>query len=57
MTLEKVRYEVGILAEPKGQQQSTVQDIWARKNVVAHQALNANDYHLVRSHPCLSTML
>ncbi|OFQ34499.1 peptidase [Rothia sp. HMSC071C12] len=45
MTLEKVRYEVGILAEPKGQQQSTVQDIWARKNVVAHQALNANDYH------------
>ncbi len=45
MTLEKVRYEVGILAEPNGQQQSTIQDIWARKNVVAHQGLNANDYH------------
>ena len=44
MTLEKVRYEIGILAEPKGQPQSTVQDIWARKNVVAHQGLNANDY-------------
>ena len=45
MALEKVRYEVGILAEPKGQPQSTIQDIWARKNVVAHQGLNANDYH------------
>ena len=45
MTLEKVRYEIGILAEPKGQPQSTVQDIWARKNVVAHQNLNAKDYH------------
>ena len=44
MTLEKVRYEIGILAEPKGQPQSTVQDIWARKNVVARQGLNANDY-------------
>ena len=45
MTLEKVRYEIGILAEPKGQPQSTIQDIWARKNVVAHQNLNAKDYH------------
>ena len=44
-TLEKVRYEIGILAEPKGQPQSTIQDIWARKNVVAHQGLNAKDYH------------
>ena len=44
MTLEKVRYEVGILADPKGQPQSTIQDIWARKNVVAHQNLNAKDY-------------
>ena len=44
-TLEKVRYEIGILAEPKVQPQSTIQDIWARKNVVAHQGLNAKDYH------------
>ncbi len=45
MTLEKVHYEIGILAEPKGQPQSTVQGIWARKNVVAHQGLNTKDYH------------
>ena len=44
-TLEKVRYEIGILAEPKGQPQSTIQDIWARKNVIAYQGLNAKDYH------------
>lgn len=43
MTLEKVRYEIGILAEPKGQPQSTIQDIWARKNVVAHQGLSTKD--------------
>ena len=45
MTLDKVRYEVGILAEPEGQPQSTVQDIWARKNVVTHHGLSTNDYH------------
>lgn len=45
MTLDKVRYEVGILAEPEAQPQSTVQDIWARKNVVTHHGLSTNDYH------------
>lgn len=45
MTLDKVRYEVGILAEPEGQPQSTVQDIWARKNVATHHGLSTNDYH------------
>ena len=42
---EKVRYEIGILTVPEGQPWPTIEDIWARKNVVAHQALNANDYH------------
>ena len=57
MTLEKVRYETGILTEAKGQPQSSIEDIWARKNVVAHQGLNANDYHPGTFSPCLSTML
>ncbi len=42
---EEVRYEIGILTVPEGQPWPTIEDIWARKNVVAHQALNANDYH------------
>ena len=42
---EDVHYEIGILTVGEDQPWPTIEDIWARKNVVAHQALNANDYH------------
>ena len=42
--LTTVRYEMGILAEPKGQQQSTIEDVWARKNVIDHNHMYTADY-------------
>ena len=41
---EEVRYEIGILTVGEDQPWPTIEDIWARKNVVAHQNLNAKDY-------------
>ena len=45
ITLDEVRYETGILTEAKGQPQSSIEDIWARKNVAIHQPIYA------RRHP------
>ena len=42
--LTNVRYETGILAEPKGQPASTIEDIWARKNVIDHHPMYTSDY-------------
>ncbi|WP_315260151.1 S-layer homology domain-containing protein [Rothia mucilaginosa] len=43
--LTNVRYETGILAEPKGQPASTIEDIWARKNVIVHHPMYTRAYH------------
>ena len=44
-TLDEVRYETGILTEAKGQPQSSIEDIWARKNVIAHNPMYTRAYH------------
>ena len=45
ITLDEVRYETGILTEAKGQPQSSIKDIWARKNVIAHHPMYTRAYH------------
>lgn len=45
ITLDEVRYETGILTEAKGQPQSSIEDIWARKNVIAHHPMYTRAYH------------
>ena len=45
ITLDEVRYETGILTEAKGQPQSSIEDIWARKNVIAHNPMYTRAYH------------
>ena len=45
ITLNEVRYETGILTEAKGQPQSSIEDIWARKNVIAHNPMYTRAYH------------
>ena len=45
ITLDEVRYEMGILTEAKGQPQSSIEDIWARKNVIAHHPMYTRAYH------------
>ena len=45
ITLDEVRYETGILTEAKGQPQSSIEDIWARKNVIAHHPMYTRTYH------------
>ncbi|WP_424826223.1 S-layer homology domain-containing protein [Rothia mucilaginosa] len=45
ITLDAVRYETGILTEAKGQPQSSIEDIWARKNVIAHNPMYTRAYH------------
>ena len=45
ITLDEVRYEMGILTEAKGQPQSSIKDIWARKNVIAHHPMYTRAYH------------
>ena len=45
ITLDEVRYETGILTEAKGQPQSSIKDIWARKNVIAHNPMYTRAYH------------
>ena len=37
--------ETGILTEAKGQPQSSIEDIWARKNVIAHNPMYTRAYH------------
>ena len=45
ITLDEVRYETGILTKAKGQPQSSIEDIWARKNVIAHHPMYTRAYH------------
>ena len=45
ITLDEVRYETGVLTEAKGQPQSSIEDIWARKNVIAHHPMYTRAYH------------
>ena len=45
ITLDEVRYETGILTEAKGQPQSSIEDIWAGKNVIAHNPMYTRAYH------------
>ena len=42
---EEVRYEIGILTVPEGQPWPTIEDIWARKNVIAHHPMYTRAYH------------
>ena len=44
----EVRYEADVVATPKGEDQPTVESLWAKKNVVQSQRLNTRAY---RSEP------